>query len=90
MSNLDDFAKRYAEAWCSRNLESVATFFAKNATLRVNGGPLLPVLEIVRGSCAIFPTWQSPLISSHVVTISQIPSLTIPSIYWLHQFHDWR
>jgi uncharacterized protein (TIGR02246 family) len=39
MSELDDFAKRYAEAWCSQNPENVAAFYAENGSLSVNGGP---------------------------------------------------
>jgi hypothetical protein len=34
--NLNEFAKRYAKAWCSQNPESVAAFFAENGSLRVN------------------------------------------------------
>ena len=43
---LDEFAQRYAKAWCSQNPESVAAFFAENASLTVNGGPPTPALEI--------------------------------------------
>ena len=39
MSELDDFAQRYAKAWCSQNPESVAAFFAENGSLSVNNGP---------------------------------------------------
>src|SRR5436305_7610483 len=39
MSELNDFAKRYAKAWCSQNPESVAAFFAENGSLSVNDGP---------------------------------------------------
>jgi uncharacterized protein (TIGR02246 family) len=35
---LTEFAKRYAEAWCSQNPETVAAFFAENASLTVNDG----------------------------------------------------
>jgi predicted ester cyclase len=52
---LTDFAKRYAEAWGSQNPESVAAFFAQNATLTVNGGPPTPALEIARGFMRDFP-----------------------------------
>ena len=52
---LNDFAARYAEAWCSQNPESVAAFFAENASLTVNGGPPTPALEIARGFIAGFP-----------------------------------
>ena len=34
-----NFAKRYAEAWCSQNPESVAVFFAENGSLSVNNEP---------------------------------------------------
>ena len=39
MSELNDFAKRYAEAWCSQNPESVAAFFAENGSVSINNGP---------------------------------------------------
>ena len=41
MNNLDElvtFEKRYAEAWCSQNSESVAAFFAESGSLSVNDG----------------------------------------------------
>ena len=37
--NLSDFAKRYAEAWCSRDADKVAAFFAEKGSLSVNDGP---------------------------------------------------
>ena len=52
---LTEFAKRYAKAWCSHNPESVAAFFAENASLTVNGGPATPALEIARGFMRDFP-----------------------------------
>ena len=36
---LEKFAKRYAKAWCSRNPESVAAFFAENGSISINNGP---------------------------------------------------
>jgi len=48
-NKLNAFAARYARAWCSQNPESVAAFFAENASLTVNRGPPTPVLEIARG-----------------------------------------
>jgi steroid delta-isomerase-like uncharacterized protein len=39
MSELHDFAKRYAKAWCSQNPKSVAAFYAENGLLSVNDGP---------------------------------------------------
>jgi SnoaL-like domain len=52
---LNDFAARYAEAWCSQNPESVAAFFAENASFTVNGGPPTPPVEIARGFMRDFP-----------------------------------
>ena len=52
---LNDFAGRYAKAWCSQNPESVAAFFAENASLTVNGGPPTPPLQIARGFMRDFP-----------------------------------
>ena len=52
---LTRFATRYAQAWCSQNPESVAAFFAENASLTVNGGPPTPALEIARGFMRDFP-----------------------------------
>jgi len=35
-SDLEEFAMRYAKAWCSQNPESVASFFAEGGSLSVN------------------------------------------------------
>jgi predicted ester cyclase len=39
MSELNDFAQRYAKAWCSQNPESVAAFFAARGSISINNGP---------------------------------------------------
>jgi predicted ester cyclase len=52
---LNDFAAHYAKAWCSRNPETVAAFFAGNASLTVNGGPPAPALEVARAFMRDFP-----------------------------------
>jgi uncharacterized protein (TIGR02246 family) len=58
-SKLANFAKRYAEAWCSQNPESVAAFFAENGSLSVNdGSPAIgraAIAEIARGFMSDFP-----------------------------------
>ena len=36
-TELQDFARRYTEAWCSHDPESVASFFAEDESLAVNG-----------------------------------------------------
>jgi len=54
-----NFAKRYADAWCSQNPERVAAFFAKNGSLSVNDGPpavgRLAITEVVQGFMRDFP-----------------------------------
>src|SRR4030088_2151575 len=39
MGELNDFASRYARAWCSQNPESVAAFFAERGSISINNGP---------------------------------------------------
>jgi hypothetical protein len=57
--NLTEFAKRYAEAWCSHNPERVAAFFEENASLKVNDdAPAIgraAIANIARGFMRDFP-----------------------------------
>ncbi len=39
MSELSNFAKRYAEAWCSRDPRKIAAFFTENGSISINNGP---------------------------------------------------
>src|SRR6266487_2463295 len=59
LAELKKFAKRYADAWCSQSPESVAAFFAENASLTVNdGSPAVgraTIAEIARGFMRTFP-----------------------------------
>ena len=56
---LTQFAKRYAEAWCSHNPERVAAFFGENGSLKVNDdAPAIgrkAIAEIARGFMRDFP-----------------------------------
>ena len=36
---LKKFAKRYAEAWCSRDPDKVAAFFVERGSISINDGP---------------------------------------------------
>ena len=53
LARVTTFAKRYAEAWCSQNPESVAAFFAEKGSLSVNDGPpavgRAAIAEVARG-----------------------------------------
>ena len=56
---LTEFAKRYAQAWCSHNPERVVAFFGENASLKVNDdAPAIgrkAIAEIARGFMRDFP-----------------------------------
>jgi len=39
LPELTKFAKRYANAWCSQDPESVAAFFAERGSISINNGP---------------------------------------------------
>ena len=39
MSELNDFASRYAKAWCTQDPEKVAAFFAERGSISINNGP---------------------------------------------------
>jgi steroid delta-isomerase-like uncharacterized protein len=57
--NLTEFAKRYAEAWCSQDPKRVAAFFAEDGSLKVNDDtPAMgraAITEIARGFMRDFP-----------------------------------
>ncbi len=56
---LTEFAKRYAEAWCSHNPERVAAFFGETGSLRVNDAApangTAAIAEVARGFMRDFP-----------------------------------
>ena len=57
MSNrLTEFAKRYAEAWCSQNPESVAAFFAKRGSISINNWPPAVGREAIAKEAQAFMT----------------------------------
>ena len=52
---LRKFAQRYADAWCSRDPEEVAAFYAKNGSISINGGAPTPIGDVARGFFLDFP-----------------------------------
>ena len=56
---LTDFATRYAAAWSSQNPASLASFYAENGSLVVNGGApsvgRAAITETARGFMTAFP-----------------------------------
>ena len=59
LTELTEFATRYAKAWCSQDPEKVAAFFAQNGSLSVNEGPpavgRVAIAEIAQGFMRTFP-----------------------------------
>ena len=53
--NLSEFAKRYAEAWCSKNPEKVAAFYSKSGSISVNGAAPVPIAGVAREFMREFP-----------------------------------
>ena len=52
---LEQFAARYAQAWCGHDPKKVAAFYVSNGTISVNGGPPTPIAEVARGFFRDFP-----------------------------------
>lgn len=59
MDELNDFAERYAAAWCGREPRAVAEFYEEDGWLSVNGGEPArgreAVTEVARGFMTAFP-----------------------------------
>ena len=59
MNQLDDFARRYAAAWCSQEPDRVAAFFSETGSLSVNeGAPAVgreAISAVAQGFMTAFP-----------------------------------
>lgn len=58
---LQDFARRYTAAWCSKNALSVAAFFAADGSLSVNGVPAVgrpAITGVAQSFMTAFPDLQ--------------------------------
>src|SRR5438132_1598062 len=59
LAELSDFAKRYAEAWCSQDPDKVAAFFAECGSISINNGPpavgRAAIAKEARGFMTTFP-----------------------------------
>jgi len=54
-ARLQDFAMRYATAWCSHDPEKVAAFYAKSGSISVNCAAPVLIAEVARGFMRDFP-----------------------------------
>jgi len=61
---LNDFAARYAKAWCSQNPESVAAFFAERGSISINNGPpAVGPMAIAREAQAFMTTFPDLVVT---------------------------
>ena len=54
-NSLEDWAERYAKAWCSHNPDKVAAFYASSGSISLNGAPPVSIAEVARGFMRDFP-----------------------------------
>jgi nuclear transport factor 2 (NTF2) superfamily protein len=55
---LRDFARRYTEAWCSRDPTKVADHFTPGGTIAINGGEPTEVMVVATSFISAFPDIQ--------------------------------
>jgi predicted ester cyclase len=64
-AELNEFARRYAEAWCSQNPDHVAAFYSTEGSLSVNDGPPAvgrqAIAEVALGFMSAFPDMEVTL-----------------------------
>ena len=52
---VEQLARDYTEAWCSRDAARVAAHYAPDATIAINGGEPAGITEVAEGFIAAFP-----------------------------------
>lgn len=52
---IEQLARDYTEAWCSRDPARVASHYAPGGTIAINGGEPAPIAEVARSFVAAFP-----------------------------------
>ena len=65
VADLRAFARRYANAWCSQDAKSVASFFSEGGSLSVNDDPpavgRLAITEVAQAFMTAFPDMRVSL-----------------------------
>lgn len=54
-AGMQDFARSYADAWCSHDPAQVASHYVPGGTIAINGGEPTEITEVARGFFAAFP-----------------------------------
>ena len=52
---IEQLARDYTEAWCSRDPDRVASHYAPGGTIAINGGEPAPIAEVAQAFIAAFP-----------------------------------
>src|ERR1700747_192307 len=61
---LSNFAKHYANAWCSQDPEKVAAFFAENGSISINNGrPAVGCAAIAKEAQAFMTTFPDMVVT---------------------------
>ena len=55
---LNEFARRYTEAWCSHDPAGVADHYRPGGTIAINGGDPTEITEVARSFMSAFPDIQ--------------------------------
>jgi nuclear transport factor 2 (NTF2) superfamily protein len=55
---IEQLARDYTEAWCSRDPARVASHYAPEGTIAINGGAPAPIADVAQGFIAAFPDIQ--------------------------------
>ena len=62
--DLNNFATRYAQAWCSHNPQQVAEFFAERGSISINGGtPAVGRAAIAKEAQAFMTTFPDMVVT---------------------------
>jgi nuclear transport factor 2 (NTF2) superfamily protein len=54
-ARIEELARSYTEAWCSRDAARVAAHYAEGGTIAINGGEPTPIAEVARSFIVAFP-----------------------------------
>jgi nuclear transport factor 2 (NTF2) superfamily protein len=52
---IEDLARSYTEAWCSRDPARVASHYVPDGTIAINGGEAAGIYDVAAGFIAAFP-----------------------------------
>jgi nuclear transport factor 2 (NTF2) superfamily protein len=52
---IEELARSYTKAWCSRDAERVASHYAPGGTIAINAGEPAPIAEVAESFIAAFP-----------------------------------